>query len=310
MDIYNIIKSKRIKKIGAIALIIVAVSTTFLSGCTLLKNNDSKTNTNNYANTPKNVVALSKSVGELWLLAGGNLIGVTEDALELDGLPKDVANIGTISSPNEETIIGLKPDLVMLSAEFPAHKKIKENLDSLGIKTKAIDINSFDDYLSIMKELTGITGRSDLYNKNCEDVKSSIDKILEEYNKSSNNSEATYLCMRVSATKNKALKNDYFACDILNDFGLKNVAESGNALTDLSLEEIISANPDYIFIIYQGKEDEASKVYFDVFTSQDVWKELNAVKNNRTHLLPKDLFQYKPNEKWADAYKYIYEIIK
>lgn len=312
MDIYNIKKQleKSIKKIGALALLCVALSALVLSGCSCANSDANKADIKKDVKVSEKVIALTKSIGELWLLSGGSLVGVTEDAIELEGLPKDVVNIGTISSPNEETIVGLKPDLVLLSADYPAHKTIKDNLDSLGIQTKSIDINNFDDYSQIMKELTDITGRSDLFKKNVEDVKDSIDSILKEYQKSDNKKDATYLCMRVSASKNKALKSDYFACDILNDFGLKNVADNNNNLTDLSLEAILSANPDYIFVIYQGKENEASKVYSDVFTSQDVWKELNAVKNNRTYLLPKDLFQYKPNEKWADAYKYIYEIIK
>ena len=67
---------------------------------------------------------------------------------------------------------------------------------------------------------------------------------------------------------------------------------------------------DYIFVIYQGGEDEAEAVYTDLFTSQDAWQTLDAVRNNNTRLLPKDLFQYKPNNRWDEAYEYIYEIVK
>ena len=41
------------------------------------------------------VVALSRSVGELWLLAGGKLVGATDDALDLEGISQDTASIGS-----------------------------------------------------------------------------------------------------------------------------------------------------------------------------------------------------------------------
>jgi iron complex transport system substrate-binding protein len=33
------------------------------------------------------------------------------------------------------------------------------------------------------------------------------------------------------------------------------------------------------------------------------------VQNGRYTVLPKDLFHYKPNERWGESYAYLYEII-
>ena len=60
------------------------------------------------------MVAAYGSFAEAWLLAGGELVGVTQDALEERdlGLPEDIAVVGTVKEPNAEEIIALEPDLV------------------------------------------------------------------------------------------------------------------------------------------------------------------------------------------------------
>ena len=95
---------------------------------------------------PKSVVAVSKSNADLWLLAGGELSGTTEDAMELDGISENTAVVGTLSKPNSEAILALEPDLVLLAVDIPAQKELKAELDEMGIRTMAIEINSFEDY--------------------------------------------------------------------------------------------------------------------------------------------------------------------
>ncbi len=250
-------------------------------------------------------VALSKSLGELWLLAGGELIGITEDGLELKGA-ENAAVVGTTTKPVEEAIIALNPDLVLLSAELSAHLKVKEKLDSVGIRAMAISVNSFDEYAGVMKELTEITGHDKLYELNVVKVKNSIDETI---NRVTAPDGGNYIAIRVSATKNKALKNDYFACEILNDLGLKNAVTDSKAADDLSVELIALTDPDRIFVVLQGDEEKAVKSFESAFTSHPVWKELSAVKNGKLFILPKDLFQYKPNALWNLAYDYAYGLI-
>lgn len=65
---------------------------------------------------PQTVLALSSSIAEIWLLAGGQLAGVTSDATgerEL-GLPDNIAILGTVKDPSMESILALTPDLVLL----------------------------------------------------------------------------------------------------------------------------------------------------------------------------------------------------
>lgn len=222
---------------------------------------------------PQSVAALSKSIGDLWLLSGGKLSGITDDGLKMDGIG-DAVSIGSLAKPSEESILALDPDLVLLTGDIPSHKAVAEDLKNKDIPVEVIDIEKFADYDAYIREFTRLTGRDDLYEKNVTEVKSAIDDILKE--KPEDAKGKTYLELRVSATKNKALKDDYFASEIFSDFGLINIASDDSSLDNLSVEAILAEDPDYIFVIPQGKEDEAKAAYEQAFTSDPAWQNLSA----------------------------------
>ena len=111
------------------------------------------------------VVAVSKSIGDLWLLSGGELAGMTEDGMDLEGISENTEVIGTVTNPSLEAIAALSPDMVLLSGELPTHKKLAEELESRGISPRMISVNSFSDYDGVIKEFTEMTGREDCYKK-------------------------------------------------------------------------------------------------------------------------------------------------
>ena len=63
------------------------------------------------------VVATYGSYAETWTLAGGTLVGATQDAIEERGmdLGEEVAIIGTVKEPNLEEIIAEDPDYIFIT---------------------------------------------------------------------------------------------------------------------------------------------------------------------------------------------------
>ena len=303
--------SMAVKKKIAVISVLCMIAATFMSGCasSYVENSQEKDDTvgiqkSNY----ECVVALSKSIADMWLLSGGTLKGVTEDAFELDGLNDGAESVGTISKPSTEAILSLKPDLVLLSGELAAHEQLKAELDKLSVYTIAITVDSFEDYDNVIYMFSEMNGRDDLYQKNVTEVKKRIDSIVSEVG---DKFEGTsYLCIKASATKTKALKKDHFACNIMDDLCLYNIADDDSALNDLSIEEIALQDPDYIFVVFMGDDDKAAQSFADEFESQAVFKELRAVKEDKLIILPKDLFNYKPNARWDEAYKYVKDILE
>ncbi len=259
------------------------------------------------SNTPARVAALSRSIAELWLLAGGSPVGVTEDALSLDDISEETAVIGTISKPNAEAIIALEPDLVLLASDIPSQAALKTQLESLNISCEEVIVDSFSDYAAVMKHFTELTGRDDLYQKNVKAVEKRIQSVLSEYDVPE--IKATFLTLRVSSAKNKVLKDDYFGNEIFTDLGLSNIVSDTKSWDELNIEAIIEADPDYIFIVLQGDSEKAAESYKREFESSASWQDLKAVKNGNLFFLPKEYFQYKPNAKWDKAYEYALEIL-
>ena len=262
---------------------------------------------------PKNVVALSKSVAEMWLLAGGEIRATTDDGLELEGAEKAVS-VGGPHTSSLEAIISVNPDFVIMTLDIPLHKKIHASLRDFGIKTYIADVKSFADYEKVMKDFTGLTGRKDLYEKNVIQIKSQIKEVLKKSatmaaGRSGAAAPATYLFLRVSSAKNKFLK-DHFGNEIFQDLGLKSIVSDDSPLDEIGVEAIVNADPDYIFVVAQGDQKRADEAFYKAYKSNPAWAGLSAVKNDRVFMLPKELFNYKPNARWAEAYEVVGNLIK
>ncbi len=261
------------------------------------------------------VVSLYGSFAETWILAGGSLAGTTNDAIterELD-LGDEVAVIGTVQDPSLEEILALSPDFIIMSADTEAHVQLHEVLSEIGIAHAYYRVDSFDEYLSMLEQFCGMTGRWDLYEENGLLIQSQIQDIMETVNEyvSSNDIPApTCLLLRAFSTGAKAKGLDNLAGVILADLGVDNlITRYESLLEDVSLEEVIAADPDYIFVVTMGSEEKAQSYMKETFEDNPAWNGLSAVQNGRYILLPRDLFHYKPNNRWAESYAYLAEIL-
>lgn len=263
---------------------------------------------------PKKVVALSASLAQIWLQAGGSIIGTTGDALEegrLDTalIDSDIQNIGTIKDPSAELILSLNPDLVILSPTIAGHKSAAAILQETGIPFYYADADSFNDYLDVYKDFTELTGRSDLYESLGVSQKTAIEQTLAAMPEGEN---PTVLILRAFSSGVKAKADGTVLTNILDDFGVVNIASDDNAMLEsLSLEKVVEDNPDYIFIVYMGDESEETEQYLKENLYNDpVWATLAAVRERRVFIMPQDLFHYKPNDRWAEAYAYLLNILE
>ena len=256
------------------------------------------------------VVAAYGSFAEAWLLAGGELVGVTQDALEQRdlGLPEDIAVVGTVKEPNAEEIIALEPDLVLLASDITAQADIRDVLENAGLACAFFQVDTFADYAFMMEQLCAVTGREDLYEENVTQVGQQIEEA--QANAALSSTRPNVLLIRAFSTGIKAKTDDELAGAILKDLGAHNIADDHpSMLEDLSLEEVIAADPDYIFVTTMGDEQKALDYLNGLIQQNPAWSELSAVKEDRYIVLPKDLFHYKPNNRWGESYQYLGEIL-
>lgn len=249
------------------------------------------------------VVSLYGSFAEAWMLAGGTLAGITEDAIEerhLDFGDADVAMIGSVKEPSLEEILAVKPDFVMLSADIAPQVALDDALTRAGICHAYFRVDTFADYLSMLEIFCRCTGHPERYETYGTAVQEQIHHVLEAVD---GQPSPTVLLLRAYATGIKAKGSDNLTGIMLQDLGADNLAERGSILEDISLEEILVNDPEFIFVTTMGKESAALAYLKENFESNPAWASLSAVQNDRVIILPKELFHYKPNARWGESYE-------
>ncbi|MGN0708568.1 MAG: ABC transporter substrate-binding protein [Faecalibacterium sp.] len=258
------------------------------------------------------VISLYGSFAETWTLAGGELVGVTQDAVEERGLTfnSSVTLVGNVKTPSSEEILALDPDFVILSADIEGHLALDELLTVAGVPHAYYRVDSFGDYLAMLRQFCDMTGREDLYQKYGANQQTSIEGILTAA-ESWDGPRPTVLLLRAYSTGVKAKGNDIFAGQLLTDLGAVNIVNQYESLLeDLSMEEIIAADPEYILVVPMGASEDAAAAYLaEHFESNPAWAGLSAVQSGDYRFLPKDLFHYKPNARWAESYATLAQLL-
>lgn len=265
--------------------------------------------------SPQRVAALIGSFAEIWQLAGGTVCATAEDAWDDFGLSLgDAVNIGGAHSPNLELLLSSSPDFVIASASTAADVDMCQSLESAGICVAYFDVDSFYDYLDMLRICTDITGRRDLYNENGSNLLESINKIKDSlsFDKKSD-AERKILLLRASANTLKAKGSSGTVLgEMLCDLGAVNIADSDTSLLEnLSIESIIKGEPHHIFVVTMGDDTiAATKNLTRILEENPAWQGLDAVRENRVHIMERRLFNIKPNVRWAEAYEKLAEILQ
>lgn len=256
------------------------------------------------------VATLIGSFTDIWMLAGGEVVAAANDSwesLEVD-LGEEVVNLGSILEPDVEQLIAAQPDFVIASANTDADVALEDILTRAGITVAYFDVANFDSYLHMLEICTKITGRADLYEENGLAVKEQI----EETKKRVDGSAPKVLFLRASSQSVKAKGSEGNVCgEMLADLGCVNIADSQESLLDdLSMEAIIAADPDYIFVTIQGNDSEAAKNNVEeLLVSNPAWASLTAIQKENYYWLDKRLYNLKPNAKWGEAYEKLADIL-
>lgn len=256
---------------------------------------------------PQRVVALQGSIASTYVLSGGSLVGITDDYTNYGLEQNDATLLGTNHSPNLELIISLNPDLVLYTSTYSGQLSIKESLTQMNIPCFDASTDTFEDYLFILNEFTKITGRTDLYKINGTDIKDDIIDIIS--NVPTKDEYPTVIFIRARSAGFTTFASNNFVTDMLDNLKVNNLAKADNTLLEnLSLEAIVEKDPDYILFTYMGASSSVEANIEAQFTSKEVWKSLKAYKNNHIIVLEERLYQYKPNNRWNEAYEKLFDL--
>lgn len=261
---------------------------------------------------PERVAAMIGSFADVWCLAGGKdtLVAAADDSwTSFDlGLGEDVVNLGAIKEPSLEALIAAEPDLILASCNTAANLELQDTFEAAGMCVAYFDVQTLDDYLNMLGICTALTGCEENYELNGEAVRAQADAAIARQT----GETPTVLCIRATGVSCKVKgSRDFVLGEMLADLGCVNIADSDESLLeDLSLEAIIAAEPDYIFVVLQGSDPtDAMETLEQTLLQNPAWSELQAVREGRFYTLEHELYNLKPNARWGEAYEKLADIL-
>lgn len=261
---------------------------------------------------PQRVAALIGSFAQIWCLAGGEdaLVAAADDTFRKFDLPigADTVNLGATKDISLEKLLSVRPQLVIASCSTAEQVALEPALSQMGLNTVYFDVDSFEDYLRMLGVCTQLTGHGENYARYGEAVQAQVDAARA----CADGSRPAVLYVRATGSSCKVKGSEGSVLgEMLRAMDCENIADSEEGLLDnLSIEAILRADPDFIFVVEQSADPEAAKAVLDrTLFSQPAWQTLTAVREGRVYMMDGSLFNLKPNHRWGEAYEQLAEIL-
>lgn len=186
-------------------------------------------------------------------------------------------SIGAKTEPDFETILSLKPDVILATTKFPA--EVVEQLQKIGPMIQVSHIASnWQDNLCLLGELTGKQDQAEAeiaaYAEALEGAKSELLTSLED---------KKVLAIRVRSGQMYIYPEKVFLNPILySDLGLTPPAEvtAAKAQEAISMEQLAAINPDYLFLQFASDENTATQTALDELKANPIAQQITAFKND------------------------------
>ncbi len=266
----------------------------------------------NVPRKPQKVAVLLSSLADLWITAGGTVDITVGEAVERGFAPADASLVdeGAGKTINLEALIAAEPDFVLYASDLSGQLECADALAAAGIPAAGFAVETFTDYLELLEICTQILDTPEHYQTYGIAVQQEVEALLIAAQAQENQPDILFVRAGSSAkyTKAKTAEN-HFVCGMLKELGTFNIGEKAPVLLDgLSTEEILLSDPDFILFTTMGDE-EAGAAYMASLVEDPVWQTMTAVREGKVCQLPKELFQYKPNARWPEAYAYLIQLL-
>ena len=116
---------------------------------------------------PETVAVLLSSLADLWLTAGGAVEITVGESVERGFAEKTAILVddGAGKTVNLELLVASKPDLVLYSPDIAGQAECAGALRELGIPVAGFRVDTFDEYLKLLKICTDLTGKPERYDE-------------------------------------------------------------------------------------------------------------------------------------------------
>lgn len=276
------------------------------------------------AKNPEKTLNLYASFTTLWYEAGGTVIGCIggSSSVELyqEYIGRDITQdegvtvVATSSAGKNwdvETIIEMKPDLIICSTAMSGYSTIQAPAAAAGIPLIAVSYDDFSDYLKWFKVFCNINGQPELWDSI---AMKALDEVLDVLLEAPTEDNPTVFSMFSGSNSLQANTSNTVVGGMIDALNAVNIVDTWENTTgaerlDINLETVFAANPDVIIVQCHAGAEAAQAQVEELYGDNPVWQSLDAVKNGRVYYLEKTLFHNKPNSRFAEAYQKLAEIL-
>lgn len=192
-----------------------------------------------------------------------------------------VQGIGEKSEPNFESILKLKPDIILSSTKFPAETNAK--LAKIATTIPVSHIST--DWMDNLKLLAALTGKQ----------KESTQAILQYQNElkvvkaklAPKLKDKKVMAIRIRTGNLFIYPQDvFFNRSLYADLGatVPDEVKQAKAQQLISLEAFAQINPDYLFVQFAPDENKDNPKALEELQKNPIWKSLKAVKSGNVYV--------------------------
>lgn len=268
------------------------------SGWTLTYKDQSVT----VSSQPRRVAVLTTPLLNMSCAAGGLPIARPTTGSPIPAEAEALPELGQAQHINMETLLSLSPDFVL--GEVSQNRKLEPLLTGSGIPCLLVNYDGIDDNVPLMRLL----GR--LYDTEPQAeaaIASYEEKLRAAEAEGASHAPARIAVLRATGKDVTAETASAICASMAAKLHMRNVVTEGKSLpasaktVPYSLEQLAADDPDIIFIVTMGRQQEIAAVLDQTLRGNPAWSGLSAVRTGRVYFLPQELFLLNPGMRTPEA---------
>lgn len=257
------------------------------------------------AGPAQRVVSLAPSNTEiLFAIGAGSQVAGRDKLSDFPEAAKKVTDIGsTFDALNTELIVSLKPDLV-IAAEINTPEQVKQ-LEGLGLTVyylkNPLTLEEMYGNLEIVAQLTGHETEAATL---IESLKARVAVVDAKIATVTDKPTVFYELDATDPAKPYTAGKGTFITQLIDRAGGHNIASGIDGYPQLSLEQVVAADPDFIIL-----GDSAYGITPESLASRPGWANLSAVKNKKIFPFDDNLVS-RPGPRLVDALEQLAKLLR
>lgn len=250
------------------------------------------------------VIALSPADAEILYAigAGDKLVG---RGAYVD-YPAEVQNVPAVASgaeTNLEQIISLAPQVVIMSTMAQTKEQV-QMLEDAGIKVVVSDAQTIAGVYEAIEMIGTLVGHEEEAASLVEEMQSAFDVLRED---AKDTGKTVYFEVSPLAFGLWTAGNNTFMDEVAALCGVKNLFSDVEGWAEVSQEQVIQRNPDYIVTISMAMPDQPDPA--EEIASREGWAEITAVKEGKVLKVTGDTLT-RPGPRLVEGAQALFDLVQ